>query len=612
MGGELSQYSAGIEFVRELELKGRQGFKMGKAEIKRPAGIIFHDDEDGICSAVLTKILLERCGFRVDFENIMPVSLDPDYGDLKSVEHVVKARERVVWVYVDVRPFNTYQKEGDKELAQLKNKKNHFCIDHHEVNGVKSYHDQHVLLECIDTGKCPTTTALLVAYLLYLQGAGGKGEVSLDRFLDRKDWILLDEIEVGEGKAELPEGYKKYIVMGMLCDNLWGLANGTSQLNSIIKECKLKGDVDELEKTSIAISIILGKRRSMALPKELELFFEKPKYYDVEDEGVERLMKFCDKLIVAAEEEVRNATGKLEELLEKANLNVQTSYKNCQLFRESLRKQEGGRRRVTKGQQAKLAALEEEEQYWKQRRYHLNEVRGSIFPPKKIPAICVIISEQPSGHIKGILASLLYYSGRKRIRNIGSIVMEDKSGMKEFKADWGSRGLTKEKIEMLFEVELIKSPEEREDREAEHKRMEMMEEAAGDDLWGHIQPLPLSEIVSTTPVFGREDVRAGFLKGTLGIIYHDGERNVPALTAVAEEMTHKNLVVVELEPSVNVGKNRDWSGDLLRMKVKEVVFTILGIRSVRSVEDIMKGEDWKEGAELKGEEGEGKAGKGDE
>ena len=63
-----------------------------------------------------------------------------------------------------------------------------------------------------------------------------------------------------------------------------------------------------------------------------------------------------------------------------------------------------------------------------------------MFATEKGPRLCVVIPQQSSKQIKGIIASLLYYKGWK------NVVIEERGS----EAAWGARGFTKETINGYF------------------------------------------------------------------------------------------------------------------------------------------------------------------
>lgn len=406
-----------MKFLRSLK---KQGNKIKKGIV------IFDNDADGLFSGVMARNLLRLFGYEVSPDDMHPTT----HLELPKIKH----DSDKIYFYVDLQP-----KKTDNNV---------YCVDHHLINDQAFEFSSNNFIyspERIEQ-EFPTTCALLVIYLQYVHTGG---LLSFVDYINEKLWA----------KDELT---RLLVLLCAVADNLW-LLSKYSQIYKL-RDWILESGMTErkLIKLSMAISVLLGMEAEWE--RIVKLFTETPIEFLNENfiEGaVEKISVQIDNLYKSA----RTIGTECEKFVEERNLEVQQEIERLenQIKREKdtinkyRKAMPVGLRHNTEAIMEMLETVgDREKPKWKQIEFYGSEIerlQTSIYNLQNrleyykeqldlisfdmIPGICLFITSQNSGQVKGILSSLLYYFG---FRNI---VIEEF----EHHSVWGARGFSKEDLE---------------------------------------------------------------------------------------------------------------------------------------------------------------------
>jgi len=389
-----------------------------KKEIDRAMmlGIYFHNDMDGLNSAILINQMMRRW-----YGNDLQIHVSPiEYEEIEKLT----LNDDMIYVFCDM----DINREGQ----------NIFRIDHHDKERDKKLITDRIFLLSPSKNdyEYPSSATILCAYLKYVS-EGGKQ--SFHEYMDHGPWH-------GENLNRL------LILLASICDNLW-------HLNFII-DIPIKHwipDMDEernLILISISASLILGDTTRMEpimsyftasnldpdsyLTPLCGMTLEARNVFDFAVQAAREAEKFHNKIFF-------NLTDTLEKTLKTLDRDM-----------DMLKKYDESMPIDMRGNREKMMELLNtrgnlNEDHWKRIQFYGKEMvkleakikveekiilklrtARSIISKTSGPRICLFIPRQVSKQIKGILASLLYYMGWK------NVVIEDRGNI----AAWGARGFT--------------------------------------------------------------------------------------------------------------------------------------------------------------------------
>lgn len=405
------------------------------------AAIYFHNDMDGIASAIIAKDMLKDMGYHITPKEMVPIThIDR--------EHVVKD-PTILSLYLDIQP--TYDAE------------NVLYIDHHFGKEGTFDNKRILLLPPNPEEKHPTVTTSLVAYVKYLYE---NPPVDYDTFLSEKLWA-----------KDL--FYRWLLLLSMASDNLWLLSRQSD--NKILN--KWIDDLYLVEKDviliSMGVSLLLG-REDRGLSHLHRLMDEKPVGNpDVFfKEIIKDVAQETDNLFIFAREldyEVRQMllikSQSLNRSISEANEEILRANNTINNYRKAMPRELRNAKDRTKLMQMLQTVADKDQVKWKQIEFYGTEIdklethittttkklellmeKYESITPKNIPGISLFINKQESEQVKGILASLLYYFGWD------NIVVEET----EHYSVWGARGYNQEYLEeqlgtFNFNKELLES-----------------------------------------------------------------------------------------------------------------------------------------------------------
>jgi len=145
-----------IKFLRNLKTKHKKITK---------GSIIFHNDSDGLFSGILARNLLRNFGFEISPLDMRAIT----HLDLPNIKH----ESNKIYFYVDIQPRISAS--------------NVYCVDHHLLDGKTFEFSSNNFIyspENIER-EFPTTSALLVIYLDYIQSGG---MLSFVEYINQKIW----------------------------------------------------------------------------------------------------------------------------------------------------------------------------------------------------------------------------------------------------------------------------------------------------------------------------------------------------------------------------------------------------------------------------------------
>jgi len=399
------------------------------------AAIIFHNDIDGLSTAVLTKKMLREFGYLIDPSDFYPTT------HLEIVD--VKHDPEKIYFYVDIQPKKDLEKD------------NIFCIDHHLIQGRAYKFSQRLFIYSPENieAEFPTTATLLASYLNYVKNDGKSDFIT---YINDKTWA--ENIIV-----------RWLVLLCAVADNLWLLSKHSKILK--LREWIEEFNIPErkLIKVSIVVSILLGQDKNRL--KELKNIIEMPIdtlnetifdiILDLKSIEVDNIYKFARELDVEVRKFVNERNLEVDEELRQIELEITNDEKTIsdylkampvnlksgvdgETIRRSVMEMLNtvGDKDKTKWKQIEFYGKEIERfntkiKNLKKRLIYLRERKKKVIPDL-IPGICLFIGKQSSEQVKGILSSLLYYFGQN------NIVIEET----EHLAVWGARG---------FDMDFLKS-----------------------------------------------------------------------------------------------------------------------------------------------------------
>lgn len=406
-----------MKFLRSLKRK-RKKFKS--------CSIIFDNDADGLFSSIMARNLLHHFGYKVAPQDIIPMT----HLKLPSIKH----ESDRLYFYVDIQPKNFDS--------------NVYCVDHHLINGKTFEFSSNNLIyspENIER-EFPTTCALLVIYLNYVHL---DGSLSFVDYINEKEWARDDLT-------------KLLVLLCAVADNLWLLSKYSRilKLSDWIKEFNLTER--KLIKLSMSVSVLLGigdeSERIVKLftEKQVEKIDENFIESVVENISVQidnlyksarTISMECDKFVEESNLEVANQIAELEYQIQREKDTINKYRKampvglrhNTEAIMEML--ETVGDRNKPKWKQIEFYGIEidrlQNSILTQQNRLDYFKEKQEMISGDMIPGICLFMSNQSSGQVKGIMSSLLYYFG---FRNI---VIEEF----EHHSVWGARGFSREDLE---------------------------------------------------------------------------------------------------------------------------------------------------------------------
>jgi hypothetical protein len=391
------------------------------------AAIYFHNDMDGIASAIIAKDILQEFGYNITSKEMIPITHI-------EREHIVKD-PTILSLYLDIHP--TYEAG------------NVLCVDHHGGDSKKLDPARwFVLPPTEEGGEYPTVTASLVAYLQHLSEC---------EFIDYWDFI-------GEKHWAKDQYYRWLVLLSMVSDHLWLLSRQTESrvLNNWTDELQfIEKDVILI---SMGISLLLGgEDRGM---DSLRVMMDEEPTGDIEDffkEVVKEITSETNNLFIFAREldyEVRQMllikSQELNAAISNANEDILRANSTINNYRKAMPRELRNASSKAKLMEMLKTVADKDKLKWKQIEFYGTEIdklethiasttkrlellmeKYQAITPNNIPGICLFINKQESEQVKGILASLLYYFGWD------NIVVEET----EHYALWGARGYDQDYLE---------------------------------------------------------------------------------------------------------------------------------------------------------------------
>ncbi len=389
--------------------------------------IIFHNDVDGLSTAVLTKKLLREFGYIVDITGMMPIT----HLERENVKHDADK----LYFYVDIQPKN-----------QL-DEKNIFCIDHHTINGRQFRFSDRMFIYSPENveAEFPTTATLLATYLLYVKN-GGKSDFIT--YINDQEWAKDVMI-------------RWLILLCAVADNLWLLSRFSKiyKLREWINEYNIPER--KILKVSIVISILLGHEKDRV--KNLKPIIERPldtlnenlfdDILDLLSIEVDNLYKFARELDIEVRKFVNERNQEVDEELRQIEQEIANDEKT---IKDYLKAMPVNLKSAVSGEAIRKSVIEmlstvgdKDKAKWKQIEFYGKEIerlgtkisnlnkrlkffrdKKKLILPELIPGISIFIGKQSSEQVKGILSSLLFYFGQK------NIVIEEGENI----SVWGARG----------------------------------------------------------------------------------------------------------------------------------------------------------------------------
>jgi len=396
-----------------------------RAKALGKVSVVFDNDIDGFCSAILIKKLMDV--IKVDLEEfqLIPVT----HLELANLEH----KEDRCYIYVDTQP------RIESEDV--------FCIDHHPYSGVEYGITKNFLIYSPGNTEIeyPISSTLLVSYLIHLRS---RGRLEFLRYVSERVW------------AKDPV-HNWFVIICGIADNLWMLSQ-YAKINILRDWLKESGLPESpLIKISMMISLLLGRPRSRldglkdlveSPPDDIiaHFSFKSLENTDIRTENLysfaEQLSKFVSMFVTEINDEL---DAEIEGTIDRINKDNKT-----------IEEYQGAMPLGLKKDKTALLGMvdtvgDKSDPKWKQIEFYGNEInrlsarvrsnterlaylqekKGEI-SPDHIQGVCVFINNQASSQVKGILSSLLYYFGNR------NIVIEEF----EHHAVWGARGINKEQL----------------------------------------------------------------------------------------------------------------------------------------------------------------------
>jgi hypothetical protein len=411
------------------------------------AVIIFHNDLDGLCSAIYIKQVLKDLKYVIEPEDFRPMT--------HLERNKFKTEEKKIYIFLDIQP--------------LEFKDNVFCIDHHNIDDRRKLITNNALIYSPDSleQEYITTATFLCMYMRYVQK---NFRANFNRFIEKQPWWDSE--------------FDRYVALAVaVADNLWLLSKYSP--TELLKELIKKTDTTErkLIKTSMGISLLLGRETDRL--KGFEELLERPldvlefsKFSEIfvtRSVEVDNIYKFARDIDREAQIFVLEQNEIVDEALERTRQEIEREKKTMADYMKAmpigLKKDIGtalemletvGNKDKAKWKQIEFYGkeLERLETRMKSLEIKLNslEEKKEMILPKNVPGICVFISKQKSEQVKGIMASLLHYFGQK------NIVIEESDNQ----SIWGARGFDKQYLEnelmtLIFDKKMLASYKRLED-----------------------------------------------------------------------------------------------------------------------------------------------------
>ncbi|UCH87900.1 MAG: hypothetical protein JSV49_06420 [Thermoplasmata archaeon] len=410
-------------------------------KIRENAVIAFHNDSDGLCSALYTKQILRDLKYVIEPEDLLPLThLERDKLEID---------ENKIYFFLDIQP--------------PKLEENIFCVDHHIIDDRNKFINKNMLIyrpESIEYEFISTATFLSM-YVRYVQQ---NYRFNFSRFIDKKVWWDNE--------------FDRYVALFVaVADNIWLLSkySPTPLLKELIDEANLTER--KLIKESMGISLLLG--RDMDRMKGFSDLLDKPlnlleiSQFDgivaPRSKEIDNLYKFARDVDREAQIFVTEQNEQIDQAISLTERELERNHKTISDYMKAmpinLKKDMGTVMEMLK------TVGDRDKAKWKQIEFYGKEIdrleihvksletklkslkdRKVLIIPDNVPGICVFISKQSSEQVKGIMSSLLYYFGQK------NIVVEES----EHYAIWGARGFNKDFLEnelmtLIFDKRVLAS-----------------------------------------------------------------------------------------------------------------------------------------------------------
>ena len=391
---------------------------------RREVVLYFHNDMDGLNGA----LLLHRMLMDWEIKDLIMHSSPLEYSELKLLE----IDEDMCYIFTDMDMGITGE--------------NIFRIDHHaEERDKKIVDDSTFLLSPPEKDyEYPSSATALCGYLSFIS-SGGK--LSFFEYLGRGTWHR--------------DAFSRLLILlSSVCDNLW-------HLNFLIDIPMKRWIPDQEEEKyliliSISASLILGEdnKRNELVERFFRVGVAPKDYLDALCEaitGAQNVLDLADTISREAESFYNRIFFNITDSIDKTLSEWERDKKNLKELENSMPID-------MKGNRDKMMELlntkgDLKDEHWRRIEFYGKELERleakikveerkllrlraakKMFATEKGPRLCVVIPQQSSKQIKGIIASLLYYKGWK------NVVIEERGS----EAAWGARGFTKETINGYF------------------------------------------------------------------------------------------------------------------------------------------------------------------
>ncbi len=427
----LDIYDASEDAVSELgitpqDVKGFLDRIVLKKKDCNGINIYFDNDMDGFASAIFSRDIMISIGFDIRDIKLFPIT------HLERVH--LKPDPCALLLFVDVQPL---------EFTPLT-----FCIDHHQVISGNIHENAFIYPpERLDP-IYPTACTILTAYMLYVAEGGAS---DFDGYIQNMEWTKREFVKI-------------LFMLGAVSDNTWMLSKHSDK--KLLQEWVQQVGVREkdLLVNSMGISLVLGLEDGRL--KGLEPILEKG-LDSIDTDFLEKTLrgmtKKANNLFIFAREmdyEVRRFIHseqlQVAESIEKYKSQIQRDEATVENYIKAMPREIRRQTDRTIMLEMLHTVANRDKVKWKQIEFYGKEIQkleGRITSNGKrldalkkkradisiqnIPGICLFISKQGSGQVKGILASLLYYFGWR------NIVIEET----EHFALWGARGFQQSYLE---------------------------------------------------------------------------------------------------------------------------------------------------------------------
>ncbi len=399
------------------------------------AKIVFHSDMDGFAASLLAKHLLERLGYAVAVSDIAPAT----HINVANID----MEKDMLYFFVDIRPVRS----GD----------NIFCVDHHMTNDKISISSNNYFLFCehMDVEMIPPTATSLMAYLDHIS----------------KSFSEDYQTFIKHGSEDISHSIWYLIIQATIADHLWLLSEdvGPNQLKRYTMGEYI--DVDLCIKLSIAISLLLGRKKDEKDEEDKKTdpmdvfyeFFREPLanldgtyFHDrLRDrlQHVEVIFGFIDRINRTYAEFRDGIAHEMEREIGTLEIELRTGEERLVHYQQAVDQIE--KEGETSGGEGEKEFYDKEIEKIRHRftqdsnrLQKLKDIRVQThFRP--LEKLALFMPLQRNEQTRGILSSLLYYKGWK------NTIIE----VAEHKSTWSSRGFNREELEALLEIVSIDSRE---------------------------------------------------------------------------------------------------------------------------------------------------------